>query len=54
MDLQTLQAVNARATEEAQGKHADPEYMYEDWEHELLATNARNRYSARHWNGFIT
>lgn len=52
-DLATIQRMNAKAIEEATGKHADPEDTYEEWEHELIAINARDRYSARHWNGFI-
>ena len=52
-DLATIQRMNAEAVAAAQGKHADLENMLEEWEYELLAINARDRYSARHWNGFI-
>lgn len=52
-DLRTIQRMNEEAVAAAQGKHADLENMYEDWEHKLIAINASDRYSARYWNGFI-
>ena len=52
-DLGTIQRMNAKATEEARGKHANLEDMLEEWEQELIAINAKDKYTARHWNGFI-